>query len=72
MKRFCSGCGSELSDVHAQCPTCYPEAVSDPDARLDTMVQQASVPSLATLFKKAKDSGAIKAVTAYGGAPSTN
>jgi hypothetical protein len=47
------------------CTIC-PE-VSDPDASMDTMIQQASVPTLATLFRKAKDSGAIKAVTAYGG-----
>ena len=39
---------------------------------MDSMVQQASVPTLSTLFKRAKDSGAIKPVTGYGGANQTN
>jgi hypothetical protein len=43
------------------------DSVSDPDDTLDSMIQQASVPSLSSLFKKAKETGAIKAVPAYGG-----
>lgn len=42
------------------------KVVSVADDTLDNMVQQASTPSLATLFKKAKDAGAIKPVSAYG------
>lgn len=49
-----------------RCTIC-PE-VSDPDARLDDMVEKAAVPSLATLFRKAKDQGAIKPATGYGAA----
>ena len=60
---------NELCSVHnvARCTICITPEVSDPDATLDTMIQQASVPTLATLFRKAKDSGAIKPVTGYGG-----
>jgi len=49
------------------CTIC-PAELSDPDDRLDTMVQQASVPSLASLFRKAKQSGAIKPISGYGAA----
>jgi hypothetical protein len=33
------------------------------------MIEKAAVPSLATLFRKAKDSGAIKPISGYGGTP---
>lgn len=53
------------------CTIC-PAELSDPDARLDDMVEKAAVPSLATLFRKAKASGAIKPVSGYGNTPTTN
>jgi len=53
-----------------RCTICPP--VSDPDAKLDDMVEKAAVPSLATLFRKAKDSGAIKPLTGYGGQPASS
>lgn len=46
--------------------------LSDPDATLDSMVQKASVPTLATLFRRAKESGAIKPVSEYGGKPTVD
>lgn len=49
------------------CTICIKPDMSEADATLDTMVQQASVPSLATLFRKAKESGAIQPVAGYGG-----
>jgi len=36
---------------------------------LDHLVQRASVPSLASLFKAGKEKGLIKPTTGYGGAP---
>ena len=50
------------------CTIC-PEEVSDPDAKLDDMIQKAAVPSLSSLFRKAKTSGAIKPISGYGGTP---
>lgn len=67
---YCAGCGRELPDPRQSCQHCYPD-VSDPDAKLDDMVEKAAIPSLATLFRKAKDQGAIKPVVAYGGPTST-
>ena len=61
----CTHCAEDTSSL--QCPKCGRE-LSDPDDRLDTMVQQASVPSLASLFRKAKQSGAIKPISGYGAA----
>ena len=70
-RTFCSGCGYELPHRDVPCSRCTPQ-VSDPDDKLDSMIEQAAVPSLATLFRKAKQSGAIKPVTGYGATPSTN
>lgn len=42
--------------------------VSVPDDRLDQLVQQASAPNLATLFKEAKQAGLITAGKEYGNA----
>lgn len=52
------------------CPSCgHDNTVSVSDDRLDQMVSQASIPDLATLFRKAKDSGAIGAFEGYPGGP---
>ena len=48
-----------------QCPQHQPE-VSVVDDRMDLMVQQASVPNLAALFKQAKAAGVIAAGKEYG------
>ena len=46
--------------------------VSAVDETMDQLIQQASIPSLASLFRKAKEAGAIGPVSAYGeGAPRT-
>jgi hypothetical protein len=41
--------------------------LSVPEGNLDVLVQQASVPNLASLFRKAKASGVITPMKAYGG-----
>jgi len=40
--------------------------VSEPDDSLDQMVEAASYPNLAALFRRAKETGAIGAVSVYG------
>jgi len=40
--------------------------VSVADDSLDQMVQAASIPNLASLFRRAKETGAIGAVSVYG------
>ena len=67
----CTECKKQSPDGAVRCGTCG-HPLSDPDARLDDMVEKAAVPNLASLFRKAKDSGAIKPVSGYGNAPSTN
>lgn len=62
----CTHCAADTASL--ECPKCGRD-LSDSDARLDDMMQKAAVPSLATLFRKAKDSGAIKPLTGYGGTP---
>lgn len=42
------------------------EGVSVDDETLDQLVQEASVPTLAQLFKRAKEAGVIGPVTVYG------
>lgn len=41
-------------------------ALSQADATLDALVSKASKPTLATLFKKAKEKGLITSITHYG------
>ena len=65
----CTECRRTLPDGAAICPSCGHHVVSVPDDRLDLLVQSASVPNLASLFRKAKDSGAIKAFEGYPGGP---
>ena len=66
--KTCSTCG--LKHRHDECPRCHPQVqqavVSVADDTLDSMVQAASTPSLATLFRRAKDQGVISGVTVYG------
>lgn len=53
---------SECPDCAAVAPLYCPEhepIVSDPDDRLDSLVQAASIPSLSALFKRAKDRGVL-------------
>lgn len=40
--------------------------MSDPDAMLDELVSRGSVPNLASLYKKGKESGLIKPGVEYG------
>lgn len=45
--------------------------VETTEAELDVLVEQASIPSLASLFQQAKDSGLIKPGVEYGGGSPT-
>lgn len=67
----CELCG----DRHSSDYRCNMGVVSDPpttikdqftDSQLDELVHRASVPNLATLFKKAKDAGIFKPGKEYG------
>jgi hypothetical protein len=70
--KHCKFCDLEFSsDV---CPRCGSagSSVSVADDSMDSLVQAASVPNLADLFRKAKATGAIAPMAAYGeGAPSS-
>jgi hypothetical protein len=46
--------------------TMFGHPVSVPDDSLDSLVEEASAPSLATLFDRAKKAGHIKAGVEYG------
>lgn len=59
----CPQCGW-LGNVHS--PTCTRAIVSVADDSLDPMIEAASVPNLATLFRRAKDKGVIGSVSNYG------
>jgi hypothetical protein len=60
----CPNCEEESDDK--VCPNCGTTIVSDPDDTIDTLVQQASIPSLATLFRQGKQAGLIKPAQEYG------
>lgn len=64
---LCPKCDTNLRE--GLCPSCGWTEVSDAGEIMDDMIAKASVPSLATLFRKAKDSGAIGPISGYGGAP---
>lgn len=66
----CKTCGH----IHDEdlCPQCAGTAVSVADDSLDSMIQGASVPSLSTLFKRAKEAGVIGPVSVYGEGAGTN
>lgn len=60
----CPLCKTVLTD--GVCPT--HGAVSVDADSLDSLVQAASIPNLAALFKRAKDTGIITPAKEYGGA----
>ncbi len=55
----CEGCGFGAPSTQQ----------AEEDGMMDRLVQDASAPSLATLFQQAKDKGLIGPVTTYGGGP---
>lgn len=62
----CRKCGRYVDgDRHdgGLCSVCA--EVSAPDDRLDSLVQAASIPNLATLIKRGKDKGLIKPTVGY-------
>lgn len=60
----CPNC-DEITDDDV-CPQCGTTIVSDPDAKLDELVERASRPSLATLFTTAQKRGLIQPTQQYG------
>lgn len=49
------------------CTHCGAAVLSDPDAKIEALVERASIPNLASLFKGAKEKGLIQPTTVYGG-----
>jgi predicted ATPase with chaperone activity len=73
-RNHCPACNTKTDEE--KCPKCgakipalAEQEVSVLDDNLDSMVQQASIPSLATLFRAGKDAGLIKPITVYGESP---
>jgi len=60
----CPNCEHETDD--AVCPECGTTIVSVVDDTMDSLVESASVPNLAALFKQGKKRGLIKAQQDYG------
>jgi uncharacterized Zn finger protein (UPF0148 family) len=67
----CPECGSGWVDPTDPdvCPKCGHHFVSVADDSLDQLVMAASAPNLATLFRRAKESGAIESFEGYAGGP---
>lgn len=63
MMTNCPACSRRVEPKAGHCPVCK-ASLSVPDE----MIEQASVPNLATLFKQAKAAGHIKAGFQYGNA----
>lgn len=69
---LCPDCKTPLT-VADRCTSCGwarpvgdTAEVSDPDGMMDTLVQEASIPNLAALFKAGKDKGLIQPQQEYG------
>lgn len=59
----CPNCDIETEeDV---CPECGTQVLSVSEDTLDALVEKASLPNLAAMFKKGQDLGLIKATQAY-------
>lgn len=65
----CTECGWVDPTNPPVCPKCGHHNVSVADDSLDQLVQAASAPNLATLFRRAKESGAIESFETYTGGP---
>lgn len=62
---FCRTCKVRREPVDGVCPTCH-RILSDPTASVgDDLIEQASTPSLSTLFKQAKNRGFIRPAFQY-------
>jgi hypothetical protein len=61
----CPNCDHETDEP--VCENCGTTIVSEVDETMDALVQQASIPNLASLFRQGKQRGLIKPVTEYGG-----
>lgn len=59
----CPNCHEEVDGIEEACPACG-HVLSVSDDTMETLVQAASIPNLATLFQRGKDSGLIKAASA--------
>lgn len=63
---ICPNCKQDMP-LAGPCPTCSIDPMSVVTDTLDSLVEAASIPSLASLFQKAKDKGIITPVSNYGG-----
>lgn len=63
----CKFCFQDHDEEDSTCPRCGRHPLSEAEDRLDHMVEAASVPSLATLFRAGLQSGLIKPGFQYGG-----
>lgn len=62
----CDQCSFGYSESKDKCPRCgATNPAAEPDT-MDQLIQQASVPNLASLFRKARETGVIGAVSVYG------
>ena len=63
----CSSCGQEFYPSFATQRKCFDciNGSTHMDEQLDNLIQAASTPNLASLFRKAKDSGLLPAVQQY-------
>ena len=60
----CPNCDHETDE--SVCENCGTVIVSEVDATMDALVEQASIPNLASLFKAGKKRGLIKPTSMYG------
>lgn len=60
---ICPNCKNETDD--SVCEACGTVLVSDPDAMMEALVEAASIPSLATLYREGKKRGLIEAAQDY-------
>lgn len=61
----CTHCNTVNPEDSTNCSSCG-APLSEATDSLDSLVQAASVPNLASLFRKAKETGVIGSVSVYG------
>ena len=64
--RECPECGRAHQSVRDVCVSCSSTGVSGLSDTLEAMVEKASIPNLAALFKQGKANGVLKSVADYG------
>lgn len=59
----CSKC--QITTNEAKCPRCKEVILSVPEDTMDRMIQDASVPNLASMFKRGQKAGYIQPIQTY-------